>query len=332
MLHHEDLVVGRPYVFPARQLTRQEIACFADAYEPRPDPEGAAADPVAVPLHSCVLMMRALCDGLLNGTASLGSPGIDAVRWLRPVRPGEALRTRYTVQEKRDLVSRPDVGISKVLVELVDGQGEPATTWITNQLLRRRRPGAAPKDGSRQRARPELASLWDDAAPALPPAFDVFFEDSTIGASTDFGSHTFAEPEIIAFARRFDPQPFHVDPASAKASLFGALCASGWHTAAVFTRKLAAARRASNAAARARGVRLPAVGPTLAWIDLRWPRPVYVADRIDFRVRVAALAAAERPDRGLVTQTVQGRNQRHEIVFAFTALLLLERREPIARA
>jgi acyl dehydratase len=344
-LHHEDLAVGTQYLFPARVLTEEEIAAFTDAYDASPAPgqerPGACAPSpapylatsrapcLASPLHSCVLMMRMLCDGLLNATASLGSPGIDAVRWLRPVAAGEALRTRFTVQEKRDLASRPDVGISKVLVELLDAHGEPVTTWLTNQLVRRRRPGPVPNAPPR-RTQPSLASLWDGAEPGAPPPCDAFFEDCSVGATSDFGGHTFAEAEIVAFARRFDPQPFHVDAASAKASLFGALCASGWHTAAVLTGKLARARASGSAEAHARGARLPTVGPTLAWLDVRWPRPVYVGDRIVYRTRICELSPAERPDRGLVTRTVQGRNQRQEIVLAFTSLDLLERRTPLA--
>jgi acyl dehydratase len=330
-LHHEDLAVGTPYLFAARVLTEEEIIAFADAYDASPASYLAPsrAPSVASPLHSCVLMMRMLCDGLLNAVASLGSPGIDAVRWLRPVAAGEALRTRFTVQEKRDLASRPDVGISKVLVELLDAGGRPLTTWLTNQLVRRRRPGPAANAPPR-RTPPALASLWDAPEADAPPACDGFFEDCRVGATGDFGSHTFTEAEIVAFARRFDPQPFHVDAASAKASLFGALCASGWQTAAVFTGKLAKERAARRAVAHARGARLPTVGPTLAWIDVRWPRPVYVGDRIAYRTRITGLSPAERPDRGLVTRAVQGCNQRQETVLAFTSLDLLERRTPLA--
>jgi acyl dehydratase len=134
---------------------------------------------------------------------------------------------------------------------------------------------------------------------------------------------------MIAVARRFDPQPFHIDAASAKTSLFGALCASGWHTAAIFMRNAVAAGVRHNAAARARGIALPVVGPSPAWRDLRWPRPVYVGDVVDFRTRLSDKAdVALSPDRGLVATEVQGRNQRGEIVFACTSWTFLQRREP----
>jgi acyl dehydratase len=230
---------------------------------------------------------------------------------------------------QRTLASRRDVGISKVIVELLKGKGEVATRWITNQLVRRRCPAAAGSSTPRRQARPPIVSLWQDAVPAAAPGCDAFFEDSCIGETTEFGSHVFGEQEIVAFARCFDPQPFHLDPARAKASLFGALCASGWHTVAIFVRKSVSARVRSNAAARARGGVLPAVEAPQAWRDLSWPRPVYAGDAVAFRSRLAAKdAGTGRPDRGLLVHEVQGRNQKDEIVLAFTVATSVERRQP----
>jgi acyl dehydratase len=332
LLHHEDLVVGTPYVFPARTVTRDEIVAFAGAYDPRPPhlpQEGAAVAALsASPLHACTIMMRSLCDGLLNRVASLGAPGVDEVKWHGPVRPGDLLFTRFTLVAKRALTSRPDIGISKVVVELRNGQGELTTSWITNQLVRRRCRGPA-GDAPRQAPRPPIVSLWQDALPAAAPGCDVFFEDRRIGETTDFGSHAFSEEEIVAFARSFDPQPFHLDPVRAKASLFGALCASGWHTAAIFLRRSALARMHANAAARALGMPLPAIEAPHAWLDLRWPRPVYPGDSIAFRARLAAMEdRGEGSAYGLVAHEVQGRNQKGEVTLAFTTLTRLARRRP----
>ena len=112
-------------------MTKEEIIAFARAYDPQPcilDEAAAKATIVgglcASGFHTCAMMMRMICDGLLNRVASLGSPGVDEVRWIKPVRPGDVLSARYSAQEKRDLASRPDVGIAKVLVELVDDEGE----------------------------------------------------------------------------------------------------------------------------------------------------------------------------------------------------------------
>jgi acyl dehydratase len=332
-LHHEDLAVGKPYSFGHKAITAEEIVAFGRAFDPQPmhtDPEAAKATPVgglcASGWHTCAIMMRLLADGLLGRVAALGSPGVDEVRWRRPVRPGDVVSARYTVREKRVLSSRPDVGIAKVLVELVDADGGLPATWLTNQLTRVRHP--APAAAANRPPRPEkapIASLWD--GPAGVGGADLAFEDRVIGETADLGSHTFAREEIIAFAREFDPQPFHLDEAAASASLFGALCASGWHTAAHFIRGVIATRDAANAEALARGMGLATYGPSPGFRDLKWPKPVYMGDTISYRLRlIEKFDLKSRPNRGLLASAVQGRNQKGEIVFAVTSLVLADRR------
>jgi len=337
LLYHEDLAVGDPYACGHKVVTAEEIVAYASVFDPQPmhtDPEAAKATPVrglcASGWHTCAMMMRMVVDGILGRVASLGSPGVDEVRWRRPVRPGDVLSVRYTVQEKRVLASRPDVGIAKVLVEAVDAHGGVPATWITNQLTRLRRPRPAPAPAASQGARKEkapIASLWD--APAGPRSPDVYFEDAVVGAIAELGSHTFAREEIIAFARQFDPQPFHLEEGAARASLFGALCASGWHTAAHFIRGVIVTRDAANAEARARGVGLATYGPSPGFRDLRWFKPVYVGDTVSYRLQLTQkIDLKSRPDRGILSSAVQGRNQKGEIVLALTSLILAERREP----
>ena len=101
-----------------------------------------------------------LCDGLLERMAWLGSPGVDEVRWRKPVRPDTLLSVRYTAQEKRILASRPDVGVSKVLVELVDSDGEVLCTWLTNQLTRMRHPAPAAAARPAGKDKPAALDLW----------------------------------------------------------------------------------------------------------------------------------------------------------------------------
>lgn len=335
-LHHEDLEAGKPYAFGHKVVTKDEIIAFGRAYDPQPmhvDEEAAKATLVGglctSGYHTCAIMMRMLCDGLIHKVASLGSPGVDEVRWIKPVRPGDTLRATYTIKEMRDLASRPDVGIAKVLLELINQNGEVAATWITNQLTRRRNPGAAPQADAAGKEKPPLISLWDgpEADGEMRP--DAFFEDRRIGETTDLGRHTFERDEIIAFAREFDPQPFHIDEAAAKASLFGALCASGWHTAAIFIRSVVSTRMRVNDAARARGVRVAIYGPSPGFRNMRWLRPVYVGDTIEFRSRLAEkIDLRSRPERGLLANEIQGRNQKGEIVFTNVAQMLAERRAP----
>jgi acyl dehydratase len=335
-LHHEDLAVGAPYAFGHKVVTQEEIIAFGRAFDPQPmhtDPEAAKASPVgglcASGWHTCAMIMRMLVDGILGRTASLGSPGMDEVRWKRPIRPGDVLSARYTVQEKRVLASRPDVGIAKVLVEAVDASGEVPATWLTNQLTRLRHPAPAPAAGAAPKpGKAPLPDLWD--GPAGIGEGDAFFEDRIVGETGDLGSHTFTRDEIVTFARAFDPQPFHLDEEAAKASLFGALCASGWHTAALFIRGIITARQTANAEALARGERLATYGPSPGFRDLKWFKPVYVGDTISYRMRLMEkIDLKSRPHRGLLASAVQGRNQNGEIVLSVTAQVLADRREPL---
>jgi acyl dehydratase len=168
ILHHEDLVVGQSHTFGRKAIAKEEIIAFGRRFDPQPmhlDEEAAKASIVgglcASGYHVCGILMRLVVDGLLHRVASLGSPGVDEVKWIKPVRPGDVLTGRYTVQEKRVLASRPDVGVSKVLVELLNDKGEVVSTWITNQLTRVRQPKAAT---AARRKRAAMVSLW-----AAPP-------------------------------------------------------------------------------------------------------------------------------------------------------------------
>jgi acyl dehydratase len=333
ILHHEDIEVGKPLMLGGKTVTKDEIVAFARAYDPQPihlDEEAAKQSIVgglcASGYHTCAIMMRMVVDGFLGHAASLGSPGVDEVRWLKPLRPGAQVRTRFTPLEARVLGSRPDVGISKVLVELIDARDEVLANWLTNQLTRLRAPvSAAVKTSAEKAARNPVVSLWDDTAATAYP--DLYFEDRQIGQTTDVGRQTFTRNDIIGFASQFDPQPFHLDEEAAKASLFGGLCASGWQTAAFFIRGLITTRQAASEAARASGVPLATYGPSPGFRNLRWFKPVFVGDTIEYRTRVSdKVDLKSRPDRGLLVSDVQGRNQKGEIVFAITTQMLVQRR------
>jgi len=334
-IHHEDIEIGKPITFGHKVVSKGEILAFGRAFDPQPmhiDEEAAKASPVgglcASGWHTCAMMMRMICDGPLRNTAGLGSPGVDEVRWTRPVRLDDVLSCRHVYTEKRELASRPDVGISKITLELLDGKGEVLAWWHTNQFTRRRTPGPAPVVQSGSRPRQPLVSLWD-APPPPSAARSMFFEDRQIGEVSDFGRHTFNRDAIIAFAREFDPQPFHLDDAAAKASLFGALCASGWHTAAIFIRGVVTHRLSGGMGTPKPGERQPAYGPSPGFRNLRWPKPVYVGDTIEFRARLAEkIDLKSRPGRGILASEVQARNQNGEIVFALISQILADRREP----
>lgn len=89
-----------------------------------------------------------------------------------------------------------------------------------------------------------------------------YFEDLVAGTVTELGSHTFTAEDIKRFAAKYDPQPFHMDEEAAKSSLFGGLCASGWHTASVYTGLNIRARQQREALITARGETIARWGPS----------------------------------------------------------------------
>lgn len=155
----------------------------------------------------------------------------------------------------------------------------------------------------------------------------IFFEDIVVGDSTIVGRHTFTAENIKSFASRYDPQLFHLDESAAEASHFGALCASGWQTAIVSMRLLVEHRRALAEAVRARGERVAQGGPAVDLRDLKWLKPVYVGDTIEYRIEVAdARASDSHPGFGLMTTRTTGTNQKGEPVISFLTTALVERR------
>ncbi len=108
----------------------------------------------------------------------------------------------------------------------------------------------------------------------------MFFEDIVVGERDEIGAHTFTAEEIKRFARAFDPQPFHLDEAAAEESHFGRLCASGWHTLAVWMKlNVRHLQRRARASARRPACRLARLGPSPGFDELKWLKPVYAGDR-----------------------------------------------------
>lgn len=336
-VHLEDIEVGRVIEFGRTRVSKEEIIRFALAYDPQPmhiDEEAAKATIVgrlcASGFHSCAIMMRMLADGLLiDRWTSLGSPGIDEVKWLKPLFPDQMLVGRVVCTDKRALASRPEVGILKVKFEMLNEAGEVIMTWDSNQLLKVRHPGPKGDTAPKGERPPPLENIWDGPQGPAPDPTRNFYEDRQIGEIYDLGSHTFTKDEIIAFARQFDPQPFHLEEEAGRKSLFGGLAASGWHTAAIWIRHFVAYRQKIEAEIRAAGAPVARYGPSPGFRNLRWLKPVYPGDTLTFRGRTAAkIDLKSRPDRGILQTDSQARNQRGEVVFNIRGQILAERREP----
>lgn len=153
-----------------------------------------------------------------------------------------------------------------------------------------------------------------------------YLEDLKPGERIELGSHTFTADEIKHFARRYDPQPFHLDEDAAKRSHFGALCASGWHTALIWMRLFSVHEQAELKTLLAAGDGA-ATGPSPGFRDLKWLKPVYAGDTISYAWEVIATRVSQsRPRWGLLTMRNTGANQRGEPVLSFTSTLFVERR------
>lgn len=143
----DDYVPGSVGVFGAEPVSEVDILGFATRFDPQgihTDPAAAASGPfkglIASGWHTMALMMRILVRYYLNEAASLASPGVDELRWLKPVRPGDVLSLRCTVMQARPSRSKPDRGLVHTAIEILNQNQETVAT-VTMMNLLRRRPG-----------------------------------------------------------------------------------------------------------------------------------------------------------------------------------------------
>ncbi len=143
----------------------------------------------------------------------------------------------------------------------------------------------------------------------------LYLDDLHIGQRFTSGTHVVDEEQIKAFARQFDPQPFHLDNEAAKETLFSGLTASGWHTAAITARLLVEG-----------GLPL-ADGIVGAGVELDWPNPTRPGDSLLVESEVLDVRPSRsRPDRGIITVRSLTRNHRNDVVQRLTAKLIVPRR------
>ncbi len=150
-------------------------------------------------------------------------------------------------------------------------------------------------------------------------AVDRCFEDYQVGATYQLGSVTLSQDEIIAFARLYDPQEMHINPALAAEGPFGEVIASGWHTIALTMRKLVENFLPHN------GLAAPGID------EVRWPRPVRPGDTLSVRVTIEqARRSRSKPDRGLIHSLIETVNQDGEVVMSLRPMNLVRCRNPQA--
>jgi acyl dehydratase len=144
--YFEDFVAGTVADYGSRLVTREEILGFAAEFDPQPmhlDEDAARASMLgglaASGWHTCGLAMRMIADGPLHDSSAMGSPGVDEVRWLRPLRPDDRVTLRVTVAETRVSQSRPELGFVAFDLALLNHRGATIMTMRITLMLGRRR-------------------------------------------------------------------------------------------------------------------------------------------------------------------------------------------------
>ena len=150
------------------------------------------------------------------------------------------------------------------------------------------------------------------------PYKERFFEDFSPGEVTEFGDYLVTEEEILEYARRYDPQPFHVDREAAAESMFGGLIASGWMTGSIMMRLLV-----EHFISPISGMGSPGVD------EVRWPKPVRAGDRLSVRITtIEAKRSQSKPDRGIIQVQQEMINQHGDTVMSLRGTSFLKCRTP----
>lgn len=150
------------------------------------------------------------------------------------------------------------------------------------------------------------------------PYKERFFEDFSPGEVIEFGDYLITEEEILEYARRYDPQPFHVDRKAAAESIFGGLIASGWMTGSIMMRLLV-----EHFISPISGMGSPGVD------EVRWPKPVRAGDRLRVRITTIEVKRSQsKPDRGIIQVQQEMINQHGDTVMSLRGTSFLKCRTP----
>ena len=159
MKHYEDITVGTRQSFGRYEVTRDAVIEFASKFDPQPfhlDDDAARSSLfgglAASGWHTCAMVMGLMARNFLLQSSSLGSPGLEKLKWLRPVYPGDTLTVRQRIVESRPMASRPDVGLVRSVWEAFNQDGEQVLMMDGYGMFRRRTPGEAASMAARSPA------------------------------------------------------------------------------------------------------------------------------------------------------------------------------------
>ncbi len=327
----EDFIPGSVTPYGGVIISHEPMLAFAREFDAQPmhvDEKAAkatmAGELIASGWYTAALNMRMIAEDFILDAASMGSPGVSELKWLKPVKAGDTLRGIRHVIDRRPSLTKPDRGFVNFRFAVFN-QRDEVVFEQTNLIMIGRRGNEPLVDSEakpfapRQPALPVMKAVEHDTIP--------FFEDLEIGDQLTLGSITFSEADIIRFAKDFDPQFFHIDPEAARASIFGGLIASGWHTAANWMAVMVKNRSTAAISAMMRGERPARLGPSPGFLNLRWVKPVHAGDTITYHSAIIEKRESlSRPQWGVVRHYNTGTNQRGEEVFSFYGAVFWERR------
>jgi acyl dehydratase len=327
----EDFIPGTVSRYGGMTVEEEPMVAFAREFDAQPmhvDAMAAkhtmAGQLIASGWWTAAVNMKMLADDFILDAASMGSPGVSEMKWLKPVVAGDRLRGVRHVLDRRPSLTKPDRGFVNFRCEVLNQRDEPVLEQ-TNLIMFARRGTGALADAAAApfgEGKPELPAFRDVTQDTMP-----YFEDLTVGDRLDLGTLTFTPEDIIRFGNAYDPQFFHVDTEAAKASHFGGLIASGWHTAAGWMAVMVRNRAAAAMSALGRGARPARLGPSPGFTHLRWIKPVFAGDTIRYSSAIyEKRISASRPEWGIVRHYNTGVNQRGETVFSFIGSVFWERK------
>ncbi len=322
-LNFEDFAEGMTFDCDERVITESELISFAREYDMQPmhlDHEAAAKSMLkglaASGWQTAAVGHRMVCDGLLNRSASYGSPGVKELRWRRPVRPDSPLKTRVDVLSVRESSSRPELGFVGAMTT-IEQAGEVVCTHESTLIIGRRGSGPVGPSPAKPQSTVE-PSPWAKAI-GIEGLTRANADEKDFGVAVDLGAVELTAESIKRFAREYDPQPFHLDEEAGKASLFGGLAASGWQLVAFWMQRILTSRKEAmkSVSAEQRADIMRRMGPSPGFLDLRWLRPALAGDTLRFYVKpIEIIPMKSRPTHGIQRSLNGAVNQRGEVVFS----------------
>ncbi len=325
MRYFEDFEVGSSEAYGSITIREDEMLAFAAEFDPQPMHLDASSEQarrmggvIASGWYTCSANMRLMADHFILDSAGMGSPGVSNLKWARPVRAGDRLTGQMHILDRKPSSSKPDRGFVQYRFDLHNQDGELVLEQTNLIMMGRREPGAA-GPATTTIARPPAESFLPEANVArFGPV-----EEIRPGMIVRFGSYDFTPERMLRFARRYDPQEFHLSEEAGRNSHFGGLSASGWHTASAWMGTVIRFWQD-----REKEAPLPRRGPGFGFTDLHWIRPVLAGDCLTYYARILeARPSQSKPGWGIVTQRNYAINQDGIPVFAFTGAVLWGTRE-----